>query len=228
MKLARLIATGVVLMTVAAASPPAEAAVANVGRVTVDRYRGGVPAQGGVRVIIGMEAVRNSKGQTTTLRGRASIRRLSKVSAVTIERVRFQRAGATLRDVRKPVSTTGSDTVQAVSGWIGVPAGSCASYRTISDLTVRWSSGAQSRLVEASPYTRVCGPPKPKAPAPKPPTPPVAPPATRPANPGDTKNCSDFRTYAEANAWFRKYFPYYGDIARLDADHDGIPCESLG
>jgi hypothetical protein len=48
-----------------------------------------------------------------------------------------------------------------------------------------------------------------------------------PANPGDTKNCSDFATYAQAKAWFDTYFPYYGDVAKLDQDGDGIPCEGL-
>ena len=28
-------------------------------------------------------------------------------------------------------------------------------------------------------------------------------------------------------AWFDTYFPYYGDVARLDGDNDGEPCESL-
>jgi len=59
------------------------------------------------------------------------------------------------------------------------------------------------------------------------PTPPVTPPVTPPANPGDSKNCSDFKTYAEAKAWFDTYFPYYGDVAHLDANGDGRPCESL-
>jgi hypothetical protein len=58
-------------------------------------------------------------------------------------------------------------------------------------------------------------------PAPPPPSPPTPP----PANPGDTKNCTDFATYAEAKAWFETYFPYYGDIANLDHDDDRIPCE---
>lgn len=48
-----------------------------------------------------------------------------------------------------------------------------------------------------------------------------------PPNPGDSKNCGDFATYAEAKAWFDTYFPFYGDIAKLDADGDGEPCESL-
>ena len=58
----------------------------------------------------------------------------------------------------------------------------------------------------------------------------VAPPATTsgvPDNPGNTKNCSDFSTYPEAKAWFDTYLPYYGDVAHLDGDDDGEPCESL-
>jgi putative cell wall-binding protein len=47
------------------------------------------------------------------------------------------------------------------------------------------------------------------------------------ANPGDTKNCNSFSSYADAKAWFDTYFPLYGDVARLDSDGDGIPCENL-
>ncbi len=53
------------------------------------------------------------------------------------------------------------------------------------------------------------------------------PPSSPPGNPGDSKNCSDFSTWSGAQSWFDRYFPYYGDIARLDADNDGIACESL-
>jgi Excalibur calcium-binding domain len=48
-----------------------------------------------------------------------------------------------------------------------------------------------------------------------------------PANPGDSKNCSDFTFERDAQAWFNYYFPYYGDVAHLDDDHDGLACESL-
>ena len=48
-----------------------------------------------------------------------------------------------------------------------------------------------------------------------------------PPNPGNTKNCSDFSTQAEAQSWYDTYFPHYGDVARLDADGDGEVCESL-
>ena len=56
---------------------------------------------------------------------------------------------------------------------------------------------------------------------------PTNPTPTTPSNPGDTKNCGDFKTYAEAKAWFDTYYPAYGDIAKLDADGDGEPCETL-
>lgn len=48
-----------------------------------------------------------------------------------------------------------------------------------------------------------------------------------PPSPGDAKNCGDFPTYAEAKAWFDTYVEAYGDVARLDRDGDGEPCESL-
>lgn len=53
------------------------------------------------------------------------------------------------------------------------------------------------------------------------------PPAQPPGNPGDTKNCTDFPNYAAAKAWFDTYYPHYGDVAKLDADNNLIPCESL-
>ncbi len=34
-------------------------------------------------------------------------------------------------------------------------------------------------------------------------------------------------THAEAQDWFDRYFPHYGDVARLDGDGVGLACESL-
>ena len=38
---------------------------------------------------------------------------------------------------------------------------------------------------------------------------------------------ADFATYQEAKSWFDYYYPYYGDVAKLDGDGDGRPCVSL-
>ena len=48
-----------------------------------------------------------------------------------------------------------------------------------------------------------------------------------PKNPGDSKGCSDFGTYEDALKWFEYYRPYYGDVAKLDRNGDGIPCPGL-
>ena len=46
-------------------------------------------------------------------------------------------------------------------------------------------------------------------------------------NPGDVKNCGDFGSYAEAKAWYDTYYPAFGDVAKLDGNGDGRPCEGL-
>ena len=44
-------------------------------------------------------------------------------------------------------------------------------------------------------------------------------------NPGDSKDCDDFPTFVAADDWFNTYAPYYGDVARLDLNQNGFPCE---
>jgi hypothetical protein len=44
-----------------------------------------------------------------------------------------------------------------------------------------------------------------------------------PKDPGDSRGCSDFGTYEDA----LPYAPYYGDVARLDREGDGVPCPGL-
>jgi endonuclease YncB( thermonuclease family) len=39
--------------------------------------------------------------------------------------------------------------------------------------------------------------------------------------------CSDFHTYEEALSYYEKYYPYYGDVSKLDRNGDGIPCSGL-
>ena len=47
-----------------------------------------------------------------------------------------------------------------------------------------------------------------------------------PEKPAD-RNCKDFATWQEAKQFFDTYYPYYGDVAKLDGNHDGIPCNAL-
>jgi hypothetical protein len=48
-----------------------------------------------------------------------------------------------------------------------------------------------------------------------------------PPDPGDTRDCDDFATWAEADRWFEWFVAAHGDVADLDPDHDDVPCEDL-
>jgi excalibur calcium-binding domain-containing protein len=48
----------------------------------------------------------------------------------------------------------------------------------------------------------------------------------QPASAFRDRDCSDFSTHAQAQRFFKKHHPNR-DPHRLDADHDGIACESL-
>jgi hypothetical protein len=48
-------------------------------------------------------------------------------------------------------------------------------------------------------------------------------PPTRPAD----VDCADFATQTQAQEWFNRYYPSYGDVANLDADGNLRACESL-
>jgi hypothetical protein len=48
-----------------------------------------------------------------------------------------------------------------------------------------------------------------------------------PPNPGDVVNCGDFDSQHDAQEYYDTYYPYYGDVAGLDGDGNGIACESL-
>ena len=119
-------------------------------------------------------------------------------------------------------STFATDLVIDVSGYF-TPASSSTSGRLIPLTPTRI---LDTRI--ALGYTPPTPPPTTQPPVTNPP--PTNPPPTnppQPGNPGDTKNCSDFANYAEAKAWFDTYYPYYGDVAKLDQNNDLIPCESL-
>lgn len=52
---------------------------------------------------------------------------------------------------------------------------------------------------------------------------------TAPATPATAadKDCSDFRTWRQAQNFYKNHGGPRRDPHRLDADHDGIACESL-
>lgn len=89
----------------------------------------------------------------------------------------------------------------------------CREYRPKDPVTREAMAAFLYRLETGSGtplYSSSCNPPAPVVP-------------TKPAD----KDCADFATQAQAQAWYLKYYPYYGDFARLDGDNDGRACDLL-
>lgn len=60
------------------------------------------------------------------------------------------------------------------------------------------------------------------------PVPPIIPTPPRPSDPAGDKDCADFASQAEAQSYFALKGGPVSDSDRLDADNDGIACESGG
>lgn len=110
---------------------------------------------------------------------------------------------------------------------IGYPEWSAESFptpqvvqRVVNDRFYKWGGGATIYYEGAAfhrpvSYTEWVGAGRP------------APEVRQPGNPGNSVDCPNFATQWAAQDWFNTYYPYYGDVAALDADNDGIACESL-
>ena len=48
-----------------------------------------------------------------------------------------------------------------------------------------------------------------------------------PPDPGDAVSCVDFPDHKTAQEWFDTYWPYYGDVALINTNDNGVACESL-
>lgn len=122
-----------------------------------------------------------------------------------------------------PDALAGGALAAALDAPLFIVRGDCIPEKVHSALTT-WSPstvvllGSEASLSDNVASLTTCGsPPVDPGPAPTPP----------PGNPGDVRNCTDFSTWRAAQDWFEKYYPSYGDVAKLDFDNDLIACESL-
>jgi putative cell wall-binding protein len=109
-----------------------------------------------------------------------------------------------------------------------LPAATAAAYQQLGTTYVEGLGGTAALsdpALSGTPCTAAASGP-PASPAPSATASPTAS-ANPPANPGDSKNCTDFTTWRQAQDWYDAYAPTYGDVAGLDADHDGVACETL-
>lgn len=180
--------------------------------------RGGIPASGVSAVVLNVTITQTSAA------GFVQVFPTGLSTPGAFSNINHTGAGQTIAGlVTAPVGADGTVTLYTEGG--GHLLADAFGYYTGSGATAdgRFVALSPSRILD----TRTTSEP---APAPAPtssPSPSPSPTTTTPANPGDTKNCSDFSTQREAQSWFDYYYPHYGDVARLDADGDLIACESL-
>lgn len=178
--------------------------------------RGGVPTSGVSAVVLNVTSTQTSGA------GYVQVFPTGQSTPGAFSNINHTGVGQTIAGlVTAPVGDGGTVTLYSEGG--GHLLTDVFGYYTVSGATSdgRYVALSPSRLLD----TRTTPEPAPSTqPAPGP-TP--APTQSKPANPGETKSCTDFSTRREAQAYFDFYYPHYGDVARLDGDNDLIACESL-
>ncbi len=210
------------IMTMFAAPAASADTLTTQGLTTGTAYRGGIPASGGISYAVGVQLNRDAAGRVTQARGVARITKLTLAQRVQVTSVALGRNGVAVTRNTTPANSGTAGSVISYSNWVPINPGTCANFQTRGIFGIRWNDGALSTVNILSSPTRVCRPANAApSPPPAPPTPPGIPP--RPAD----RDCGDFATQAQAQAFFELYFPYYGDFSRLDADNDHVACETL-
>ncbi len=138
--------------------PPRTAPVSGIvtgqGTVSGTRYRGGLPAAGGISYGVGLQVYRDGTG-TTKVRAIGRITKLSKAAAVQIDTVALGAGTSWVLSRTTPVNSGAGATALSSTVWAAVPTG-CASYRTRANFSIRWSDTTVSRFSILSPLSRLC------------------------------------------------------------------------
>ena len=176
-----------------------------------------------VSVVTGCAASDGSESGETPASGADVAEQVSETTTPPDDKVATTESPATT-----PVTTQVPSTTIRATTTSTVPETTAVTVQAAETTTPRTTTAAPTT---AAPTTAAPTTAAPTTAAPTTAAPTTAAPTTvapsAPSNPGDTKNCGDFSSYAEAKSWFDTYYPYYGDVARLDSDGDLEPCESL-
>ncbi len=154
---ARLAAVLAAVTLMVAAAPAASATtVSGRGTVTANRYLGGAPAKGGVRISAGLQVQSDATGAIVGVRGAASITKLSRVAVVQVDGVVLSTATRALISKTTPVSSGTKISAVSDTAWRAVATGSCTNYRVQVNYRVKWAGGAVGTFTVLSPLTKVC------------------------------------------------------------------------
>lgn len=217
----RIVAVGAVtgLATLMAfASSAAADTVAQQGAAQGDRYRGGVPALGGVSYRVALTIARDPAGDIVNVGGYATIAKRTRVAKVQIDRIALGTAAAGVRTNPTPANSGTGPSAVSVTNWAPISPRTCTGYRVRATFSIRWADGALSTFSILSPLSTVCGP--------------TSPPAYRDCAALNARfphgvgrpGAVDSTSGTPVTNYYVSSYIYSGNTHR-DADHDGIACE---
>jgi hypothetical protein len=188
------------------------------GTLTGTRYRGGVSSNGGVSFAAGVQVNRDPAGEITHVRAAARITKLSKVTAVQVDRVALGTSAGAVVTNGAPKNSGAASQIYSYTAWRGVAPRTCTSYQVRADYSIRWTDGAISKFSVLSSLTRVCGPTNPPVYANCTAMHEVFPHGVGRAGATDHTSGTPVTTFY-VSTWI------YNGNTKSDADKDGIACE---
>ena len=208
---------GIVVASVVATTARADT-VSGQGTLTGNRYRGGVPAHGGVNFATGVQVNRDPAGEITKVRAAARITKLSQAARVQVDRVVLGTSTQAVTAKNTPTNSGAGSTATSYTAWHGVAPHTCTAYRVRANYSIRWNDGVISTFSVLSPLTTVCGPTRAPVYANCAAMHRVFPHGV--GRPGAVDHTSGVRvTNYYPSSWI------YNANPGRDADHDGIACE---
>jgi hypothetical protein len=148
---------GIVVASVVATAARADT-VSGQGTLTGNRYRGGVPAQGGVNFAAGVQVNRDPAGEITKVRAAVRITKLTKAGRVQVDRAVLGTSTVAVTANNTPTSSGTASTATSYTAWRTVAPHSCTAYRVRANYSIRWNDGGVSKFSVLSALTTVCGP----------------------------------------------------------------------
>jgi Excalibur calcium-binding domain len=211
--MSRLKAGAIILAVTAATFTVTSAAwadsVSNVSVAQGNKYRGGVPALGGVAYKVTVTVAKDPAGEIVNVRGGASITKRTNVTAVQVDKVTLGTSTRAVLSNATPNNSGPNPSASSSTNWHPV---------TRANFSIRWSDNALSHFSILTGLVRVCGP--------------TAPPKyancarlnqTFPHGVGRV-GAHDSTSGTPVTDFYVSNWIYSGNTAR-DADKDHIACE---
>jgi hypothetical protein len=135
---------------------PGAPTVVKQGIASGTKYRLGSASKGGLKYSVGLEVARDAVGVPVQVRSTATITKISKAKAVQVDGLTLGTSSAAVLTKTAAVNSGAAGSATSVSAWKTLTPGSCVSFRTRGNFSVRWDDGGLSQFSVLSSLSQVC------------------------------------------------------------------------